>query len=74
MNICADCKHSQGKGDYMKCAHPNNMVISFVTGESSMDIPHCLVQRMGMGGEPRLCGEEGRWFEPKPVKTSWWSL
>ncbi len=68
--ICVNCKFSSGTdAEFLKCSHPKNFIKNRVTGGQIRNFTYCDTHRIDspfllsifMG----LCGNRGRWFEPK---------
>lgn len=67
MKLCKDCKHFGARGE--TCESPRNGRIDRVTGERKAEYQFCETHRNGEGWLMSIaigvCGEAGRWFEPK---------
>jgi hypothetical protein len=61
MNFCKDCKWSLESENWWVCAKPR---INIVSGDTYATNQPCSWARQNN----LLCGEEGRWFEPKETQ------
>lgn len=74
MNYCKDCKYSDRAWYLPKCSNPRKVVESYddpVKGPHEVVYEFCMHQR-GDYSWMDTCGEEGKWFEPRPpsvIKT-----
>lgn len=65
--LCVNCKYMSPHG-YLKCAHPNNQIISRVTGNTLLLVEYCSNQRSGeISG---TCGITGKWHTPAPKRNT----
>lgn len=60
MNLCIDCKHHKETYYDHLCNHPNNFVLSPVTGEKRRIFNNCIECRYEVN---EGCSKEGKWFE-----------
>lgn len=71
IKLCKDCKFSKGHKDFLKCHHPNNLILSRSNGEVEQRYEYCDTLRLfGLLSyipfQPfNNCGKNGRWFQSK---------
>jgi len=72
MNLCKDCQHSRGDDRFMECHAPKNQdEPDPLFGHTRLRWTFCDSHRTDNGvgwfwcRALKLCGKEGRWFEPK---------
>lgn len=67
MKICKNCKYYRAGHYFDYCDHPDSGVLNIVTGEKIKK------QAALMRSNTGLCSKEGRFFEQKPARISFWS-
>ena len=76
--FCRDCRwveywYSESSGQHEACLAPQNLLRHLVDGKMYPRHSKCSDHRHGRLETEHTCGEEGRWFEPKPPRVPFWA-